>query len=99
MHKNKTKSSKESNCLTNNQKETFKKTKAEMCEITFRHQLDSNEEMIFTRDASDRAIGAILSQKDSNGNRMMLRAFSKDLERQEGLFHCRQRTSCTSKVY
>lgn len=53
--------------------------------------------MFLTTDASDRAIGAILSQKDSNGNRMMLQAFSKNLDKTQRNYLFYLSTQFTSK--
>ena len=58
----------------------FDNLKKELNEKTRRAQPDFTNEFIPTTDASDFALGAILSQKKPNGTEEMIYAFSKTLD-------------------
>lgn len=61
--------------------ESFSKIKSISCKNLSRFQPDFDQEFTLTTDASDFAIGGILSQIDGNGNERMIRAFSKSLDK------------------
>ncbi|KAI5150472.1 hypothetical protein ENBRE01_1516 [Enteropsectra breve] len=57
--------------------EAFKTLRTEISEITSRAQPDKDKEFILTTDASDTAMGAILSQMDNAGKERIIACFSK----------------------
>ncbi|KRH94439.1 pol polyprotein, partial [Pseudoloma neurophilia] len=58
----------------------FKKTKETIAQVTKKAQPDLSLPFILTTDASNSAIGAILSQ-EKNGKRMIIHTFSKTLDK------------------
>ncbi|KAI5151211.1 hypothetical protein ENBRE01_1973 [Enteropsectra breve] len=58
----------------------FKQAKNTLHKNTMRYQPNFNEQFILTTDASDKAIGAILSQRDKEGNEKIVHYFSKILD-------------------
>lgn len=63
--------------------EDIESCKNEMAAITSRPQPNFNENFIFTTDASDKTIGAILSQADSDHGRKIIHIFSKNLDKSQ----------------
>ena len=59
----------------------FKEVKVEMSKSLERAQPDFKKSFILTTDASDKAIGGILSQMSSDGKELMIRAYSKTLDK------------------
>jgi hypothetical protein len=57
--------------------ESFEKLKNKIADITSRAQPDLSKEFILTTDASDTAMGAVLSQIGNNGKEKMISTFSK----------------------
>ena len=62
-------------------KESFEKIKKLMSGCLERAQPDFEKQFILTTDASDKAIGGILSQRDKNGKEQMVHTFSKTLDK------------------
>ncbi|MGL5707185.1 MAG: reverse transcriptase domain-containing protein, partial [Aeromonas sp.] len=62
-------------------KKAFDKLKQCICDITYRSQPDPENEFILTTDASQHAIGAILSQKNKQGSEEIIYTFSKGLDK------------------
>lgn len=62
-------------------KDAFIRIKSAMTKGLERAQPDFNKPFILTTDASDYAIGAILSQLDDSGNERMISAFSRNLDK------------------
>jgi hypothetical protein len=60
-----------------NSLEAFEKLKQEIAEITVRSQPDLDKQFIITTDASEVAMGAVLSQLDENGREKIISCFSK----------------------
>ena len=58
-------------------KDSFLKIKNKIAEITFRSQPDLNKEFILITDASNNAMGAVLTQLDDKGCEHMISCFSK----------------------
>ncbi|MGL5690887.1 MAG: RNase H-like domain-containing protein, partial [Bacteroidales bacterium] len=59
----------------------FKKLKGSICDITYRAQPNFANKFILTTDASNYAIGGILSQQNSDGKEEMIYAYSKGLDK------------------
>lgn len=63
--------------------ESYNRLKKEIKKITFRSQPILEKKFTIISDASDKAIGEILAQKDTNNNYMMIQAFSSLLSKYE----------------
>ncbi|MGL5708894.1 MAG: reverse transcriptase domain-containing protein [Aeromonas sp.] len=62
------------------QNDAFLKLKRILCESTMRAQPNFNKSFILTTDASESAIGGILSQVDNDGTEKLIYAYSKTLD-------------------
>lgn len=61
----------------------FRMLREELTEQTTRAQPDFTKEFILITDASEIGMGAILAQKDKNGNERMISAFSKNFDKHQ----------------
>ena len=59
--------------------QAFAKLKAILCNAPVLHSLDFQKEFILQTDASDRSVGAVLSQQHSDGNEHPIAYFSRKL--------------------
>lgn len=75
--KGEVKASQKKICWTQESMEAFEKLKSDIAEVTSRAQPDKDKDFILTTDASDKAMGAVLSQIDDEGNERMIACFSK----------------------
>ncbi|MGL5707230.1 MAG: reverse transcriptase/ribonuclease H family protein, partial [Aeromonas sp.] len=68
--------------LWNEERENaFQKLKGSICDITYRAQPNFNNKFILTTDASNYAIGGILSQQNNDGKEEMISAYLKWLDK------------------
>jgi predicted aspartyl protease len=66
---------------TEKENESFIKIKDEIAKVTERSQPDLNKEFIITTDASNVALGAILTQMDNDGKERIISCFSKKFDK------------------
>ncbi|KAF9760728.1 Retrovirus-related Pol polyprotein from transposon 17.6 [Nosema granulosis] len=79
--KGETKNSQKKITLSNIEMAAFKEIRCKLSENTQRTQPDFDQEFILTTDASDKGLGAILSQKDKIGNEKVISTFSKNFDK------------------
>ncbi|KAF9762241.1 Retrovirus-related Pol polyprotein from transposon opus [Nosema granulosis] len=78
--KGETKNSQKNITLSNMELGSFIEIRNKLSGNTKRAQKDFDQDFILTTDASDKRLGAILSQKDRHGNERVISTFNKNFE-------------------